>query len=352
MKPFRVLVVDDSPLNRSEIVMCLTGIEQVEVVGAAADGSEALRMARDLKPDAITLDLEMPKMDGFTFLRVIPDVWLCPVLVISSHSDSRQVLRALELGAIDFVLKPETSAERIELLRSVLLEKLGVMRSLSPKVLTQRARSLPPPASRPPASQKTAAVTGTPRWVVALAASTGGPSAISEILSQLSPEPSFAVVVAQHMPAKFTQTFAERLDRHSRLRVSEASARAPLMRGTALVCPGRKCMEVHAEGSQLTSEVRFPSGRERYVPNADRLLCSVARAAGANSIAVILTGMGDDGTEGAREIAKAGGIVLAESEETAVVYGMPRAAVQAGVVRRSLPLGAIGAYLNDLLRNS
>jgi two-component system chemotaxis response regulator CheB len=142
------------------------------------------------------------------------------------------------------------------------------------------------------------------------------------------------------------------LDRYSRLRVSEASARSPLVRGTALVCPGRKCLEVNTEGSQLTAEVRLPSGRERYVPNADRLFSSVARAAGPNSIAVILTGMGDDGTEGAREIASAGGIVLAESEETAVVYGMPRAAVHAGVVRRSLPLGAIGAYLNDLLRNA
>jgi two-component system, chemotaxis family, protein-glutamate methylesterase/glutaminase len=345
--PSRILVVDDSPLNRSEIVLCLSGSD-FEVVGTAGDGSEALRMAKDLKPDAITLDLEMPKLDGFAFLRLIPEVWACPVIVISSNSDNRQVFRALELGAIDFVAKPDTSAQRIEHMRSVLLEKLGVLRALSPNVWSQRTRSVAPPSSTPRPMLKP--VGGAPRFVLALAASTGGPTALSEILSKLDPTPSYAVVVAQHMPAKFTQTFAERLDRHSRLAVSEATSRAPLQRGTALICPGRKCLEVNSDGGQLVAEVRLPSGRDRYVPNADRLFTSVARAAGANAIGVVLTGMGDDGTEGAREIVRAGGVVFAESEETAVVYGMPRSAVQAGVVRRSMPITAIAPYLNDLLR--
>ncbi len=343
----RVLVVDDSPLNRSEIVLCLAGSE-FDVVGTAGDGSQALRMARDLRPDAITLDLEMPKMDGFSFLRLIPEVWACPVIVISSNSDNRQVFRALELGAIDFVPKPDTSAQRIELMRSVLLEKLGVVRALTPNVWAQRTRSAAPPSSTPRPMLKP--VGGTPRFVLALAASTGGPTALTELMSKLDPAHSYAVVIAQHMPAKFTQTFAERLDRHSRLAVSEASARAPLLRGAALVCPGRKCLEVSAEGHQLIAEVRLPSGKDRYVPNADRLFTSVARAAGPNAIGVILTGMGDDGTEGAREIVRAGGLVFAESEETAVVYGMPRAAVQAGLVRRSMPVAAIAPYLNDLMR--
>jgi two-component system chemotaxis response regulator CheB len=345
--PSRVLVVDDSPLNRSEIVLCLSGSD-FEVVGTACDGSEALRMARDLKPDAITLDLEMPKMDGFAFLRLIPEVWACPIIVISSHSDNRQVFRALELGAIDFVAKPDTSAERIERMRSALLEKLDVLRALSPNAWSQRKTSVAPPSSSPRPMSKP--VGGAPRMLLALAASTGGPTALTEILSKLDPTPSFAVVVAQHMPAKFTQTFAERLDRHSRLAVSEAGPRSPLLRGMALVCPGRKCLEVNAEGGQLVAEVRLPSGRDRYVPNADRLFSSVARAAGPNAIGVILTGMGDDGTEGAREIVRAGGVVFAESEETAIIYGMPRSAVQAGVVRRSMPITAIGPYLNDLLR--
>jgi two-component system chemotaxis response regulator CheB len=344
--PTRILVVDDSPLNRSEIVLCLSGSD-FEVVGTAGDGSEALRMAKDLKPDAITLDLEMPKMDGFAFLRLIPEVWACPVIVISSNSDNRQVFRALELGAIDFVPKPDTSAQRIELMRSVLIEKLAVVRALSPNVWTQRTRSAPPSSTPRPMLKP---VGGTPRFVLALAASTGGPTALSELLSKLDPTHSYAAVIAQHMPAKFTQTFAERLDRHSRLAVSEAASRAPLLRGSALVCPGRKCLEVSAEAGQLYAEVRLPSGKDRYVPNADRLFSSVARAAGPHAIGVILTGMGDDGTEGARDIVRAGGVVFAESEETAVVYGMPRSAVQAGLVRRSMPITAIAPYLNDLMR--
>lgn len=346
----RILVVDDSALNRSEIVACLQSCPGFEVVGTAADGSEALRLARDLKPDAITLDLEMPKLDGFAFLRLIPDVWACPVIVISSNSGSRQVFRALELGAIDFVVKPETHAERVSVLRSVLLDKLAIVRALSPNAWSRRTHSLVPPSTPATLDVPPKVLGGVPKYVIAVAASTGGPGALTQILSGLDPDPSYAVVIAQHMPAKFTQTFAERLDRHSRLVVTEAAARSPLMRGMAVVCPGRKCLEVNADAGQLYTEVRLPAGKDRYVPNADRLLTSVARAAGPHAIGLILTGMGDDGTEGAREIVRAGGMVLAESAESAVIYGMPRAAVQAGIVRRSLPVSAIAPYLNDLLR--
>jgi two-component system chemotaxis response regulator CheB len=344
----RVLVVDDSPLNRDEMVSSLTNAGDTEVVGMAGNGSEALRMATALKPDVITLDLEMPKMDGFSFLRIVQSVWTCPVIVISSYSADKNVFRALELGAVDFVAKPTTSAERLSVLPAVLREKLEAVRALTPGVWTR------PPSSDysrhlTPVTPKK--LTGTtPRHFIALAASTGGPTAVTKILSRLNADPRCAVLVAQHMPDTFTRTFAERLNRHSALEVSEARANQQVVGAAALVCPGRRCLEVQSDGPRFVTDVRFPTGQDRYVPSADRLFTSLANAAGKQTIGVILTGMGDDGVEGAKAIVKRGGLVLAESAETAVVYGMPQAAVRAGVVRRSLPLDDIAGYLNDLVR--
>jgi two-component system, chemotaxis family, protein-glutamate methylesterase/glutaminase len=343
----RVLVVDDSPLNRDEMVMSLHGTGDAEVVGMAADGSEALRLVTQLRPDVITLDLEMPKMDGFSFLRVVQNVWPCPVIVISSSNADRSVFRALELGALDFVSKPQTSAERRTLFGNVMREKLEVVRALAPGVL-----------SKPPATEYVRHATPTsprkltgaaPRSFIVMAASTGGPTALTTILSRLNADPNVAVLVAQHMPDTFTRTFAERLDRHCALEVSEARSNQAIVGAAALVCPGRRCMEVRSDGKQLQAEIRFPSANDRYVPSADRLFTSVAAVAGKSTIGVVLTGMGDDGMEGAKAIVAAGGTVIAEAPETAVVYGMPQAAVKAGVVRRSLPVGDIATYLNDLM---
>jgi two-component system chemotaxis response regulator CheB len=346
-RQLRVLVVDDSPLNRNEMVISVQNAGDAEVVGMAADGSEALRMATQLHPDVITLDLEMPKMDGFSFLRVIQSVWACPVIVISGSNTDKSVFRALELGAVDFVSKPQTSMERRNLLGSVLREKLDVVRALSPGVWSK-----PPPAdyvrhNTPVTPRKKAGTT--PRHFIALAASTGGPTALTTILSSLNADAACAVLVAQHMPDTFTRTFAERLDRHSALEVSEARANQAVVGASALVCPGRRCLEIQSDGKQFIAEVRFPTTTDRYVPSADRLFTSLANHSGKNTIGVILTGMGDDGVEGARAIVAAGGTIIAESAETAVVYGMPQAAVRAGVVRRSLPLGDIAMYLNDAM---
>ncbi len=344
----RVLVVDDSALNRDEMVSSLTHAGDTEVVGMATNGSEALRMAPTLKPDVITLDLEMPKMDGFSFLRIVQSVWACPVIVISSASADKNVFRALELGAIDFVAKPQTSAERLNLLPMILREKLEAVRALTPGVWT-----------RPPGATFTNTATpatpakiqgGTPKHFIAMAASTGGPTALTTVLSKLNANSRCAVLVAQHMPDVFTRTFAERLNRYSALEVSEARANAPILGGAALICPGRRCLEVQSDGNRYLAEVRFPAATDRYVPSADRLFTSLANVAARNTIGVILTGMGDDGTEGAKALVKRGGIVIAESSETAVVYGMPQAAVKAGVVRRSFPIGEIAGYLNDLIR--
>jgi two-component system chemotaxis response regulator CheB len=187
-----------------------------------------------------------------------------------------------------------------------------------------------------------------PRHVIAIASSTGGPSALLEIFGKMPATSAAAILVAQHMPDKFTRTFAERLDKRGPVRTSEAQDGDRVARMTGYVCPGRQCMELTSFGSELRLQVGAPTSADRYVPSADRLLKSAAAVAGAKCIGVILTGMGDDGVEGAKAIRDAGGTVIAESQETAVVYGMPGAAVRAGVADKVLPLPQIAEFLADL----
>lgn len=351
-KPIRLLVVDDSAYNRRNIAEVFVGHPDVEVVGKAADGEEALRLAAALEPDVITLDLEMPRMDGFTFLRILMSRQPTPVIVVSSYAQKENVFKALELGALDFVAKPTAQiAPDAADLRAQILEKVLLVRHL-------RGRPDAPPISRRPASlggipgesarTRAASTYVPPRHVVAIASSTGGPSALLEIFGKIPATTTAGWVVAQHMPDKFTRTFAERLDRRGAVRTTEAQDGDRLGRCTGFVCPGRQCMEVHQNGVELRIVVGPPRPEDRYVPSANRLLKSAAAAAGPRAVGVILTGMGDDGVEGAGAIREAGGVVLAEAEETAVVYGMPGAAVRAGVAHEVLPLPRIAEYLASL----
>ena len=336
--PLRVLVVDDSAFNRRNIAEIFAESPTIDVVGKAADGEEALRLVDALKPDAITLDLEMPRMDGFTFLRILMKKRATPVIVVSSYSQKENIFKALELGALDFVAKPdrygdpELHAIREELVRKVLLVRS--IRRLGVPARSERGdgfgRSLDGRSNVPLTS---------PQKVVAIASSTGGPSALMEIFTCLPPNYPHAILIAQHMPDKFTRTFAERLNRRSQLSVSEAQDRDGVFAGSAFVCPGRQCLEVEAGGrGALSLRVLSPSEQDQYVPSADRLLASAATL-GRRAVGVILTGMGDDGVQGARAILDAGGIVVAEAESTAIVYGMPGAAVRAKAATMSLPLG-------------
>lgn len=348
--PLRLLVVDDSAYNRRNIAEVFAEHPEVEVVGKAADGEEALRLAVHLKPDVITLDLEMPRMDGFTFLRILMSKQPTPVIVVSSYSQKENVFKALELGALDFVAKPTAQiAPDATDLREQILAKVLLVRQL---------RSGGQPLSRkfgsgPVSTEGRAADSGAgrpsvyvaPKHVIAIASSTGGPSALLEIFGKIPRTSSAGFVVAQHMPDKFTRTFADRLDRRGSVRTSEAQDGDRLGRLTGFVCPGRQCMEVVQNGVELRIVVSPPKLDDRYVPSADRLLKSVAQAAGARAVGVILTGMGDDGVEGAKAIREAGGLVLAESQETAVVYGMPGAAVRAGVPNKVLALPQLAEYL-------
>jgi len=355
----RILVVDDSAMNRRVLSGLLTALPNVQVIGTAADGDEALRVVSEKNPDLITLDLEMPRMDGFTFLRLLMASRPTPVIVISSHDGRESVFRALELGAIDFVAKPSAMLTgQTEAIRQQLEEVVALVRQLAPSGPWRKTRGT---TDFGPARQPSGTASVTPRVdsqpvprrepsrVLGIAASTGGPTALMELFAPLSEMSPAAIVVAQHMPERFTKSFAERLDKSSRFRVREAEHMLEVLPGSAFVCPGGRCLEVHRQDDRLVVRVAFPASTDRHAPSADRLLSSLARAAGDKAIAVVLTGMGDDAAKGVIDIKKAGGLVLAESEETAVVYGMPKAAVATGCVDEVLPLPRLIQRIAELL---
>jgi two-component system chemotaxis response regulator CheB len=352
-RPIRLLVVDDSAYNRRSIAEVFAGQPDVEVVGKAADGEEALQLVTLLKPDVITLDLEMPRMDGFTFLRIVMSRAPTPVIVVSSYSQRENVFKALELGALDFVPKPDRLSPESTEVRAEILQKVLLVRSLRPSfvptalIRRQVSGAFTPDGKPTGFDVQVPAPYRAPSQVVAIASSTGGPSALLHVFGKLQATTAAAFLVAQHMPDKFTRTFAERLDRRGPVRTAEASDGDLVGSGTGFVCPGRKCMELIQPGGVMKLRVGPAPATDRYVPSADRLLKSIA-VLGSRAVGVILTGMGDDGVAGARAIRDAGGIVIAESQETAVVNGMPGAAVRAGVATEVLPLPAIGDYLAKL----
>lgn len=354
MRALRGLVVDDSSLNRRTIAAMLGEIEGVGQVDLAGDGAEALRVVEANPPDFITLDLEMPRLDGFEFLHLLMDRHPIPVIVVSGRSEKENVFRALELGAIDFLAKPHDDAAPLESLRRQLVEKVGVIRQLSPLALRSdtsggfRVRAEPGPrtqGARAPSVLKRA-----PAKVVVIGASTGGPKALVTLFRHLHDEMDAAIVIAQHMPPRFTRTFADRLDRTGVVRVSEAKQYERLARGYAYVCPGGRCVEIAPSDRGPALRVVAPDASTHYIPSVDQLFRSAARVLGNEAIGVVLTGMGDDGADGAREISRRGGEVLIEEPETAVVAGMPLAVRRADVRHESLGIWALGDRIAELTR--
>jgi two-component system, chemotaxis family, protein-glutamate methylesterase/glutaminase len=343
MTPLRVLVVDDSPINRERLSQAIQRSNIGAIVSTARDGTEALTRVQQFAPDVITLDLEMPRMDGYSFLRLLMATRPTPVIVVSSYSRKENVFRALELGALDFVAKPASGVDleleqllvgKLELVRAVRQSRLS---ALSPNVAT-------------PVQPTTSRLDRRPRVAVAIGASTGGPTALTDLLSRLEQTNEYAVLIAQHMPAKFTRTFAQRLNRYSAFNVSEGTDGESVRAGAVTVCPGNSCMEVYRDDAgDFRIRIGEPTPEERYVPNATRLLTSTAQAFGRRSIGVVLTGMGDDGAAGAQAIAAAGGQVLVETEESAVVYGMPRAARRLVPESHQAPLSAMAREIGRLV---
>jgi len=328
----RVLVVDDSAQNRRALAQLLEEAGDVEVVDRAGDGEEGLRKAVELRPDVVTLDLEMPRLDGFAFLRLLKAAAPTPVIVVSSYAHRADVFKALELGAFDFVAKPKRAGkEDLAAVKQELLEKVRAARLVRPE--PRRA----PRAEGPPV-------------IVALAASTGGPAAIERVVDAVSAAPSLCLLVCQHMPPKFTQSFAQRLDRLGALSVREAKEGDRPAAGHAFVAPGGRHLELVRSGGALGLRTPAPAGGEKHAPSADRLFQSAAAALGERAVGVVLTGMGTDGAAGARAIGRAGGEVWAQAERSAVIFGMPGAAIGTGAVKRVLELDEIGPALVALAR--
>ncbi len=342
-KKIKALVVDDSAYNRTVISEMLASDPGIDVVGSATDGVDAVAKTLRLAPDVITLDLEMPNMDGFTFLRWLMTERPTPVIVLSSRSDSRSVFRALELGAVDFQAKPEARISRsIEAIRTDLVMKIHTVMNLEMTKVksTVALLSREHPAAVPRKEDETEREQG-PLEVVAIASSTGGPPAIQAILTALPPDLAAGVVIAQHMPPGFTRSFAERLNKLSGLLVSEAAEGDRIRPGTVLIAPGGFHLLVKRERSGLVAELLPRTQTDPYVPSADRMMISVAKACGPAALGVVLTGMGKDGADGVVAIKEKKGQVLAESEESAVVFGMPQEAIRTGQVDKVLPLSKI-----------
>lgn len=343
MKKVRVVVVDDSAFSRRTISKMLEGISEIEVVGYATNGEEGIQKVIALKPDLVTVDLEMPKMDGFTLLRILTSRFSMPVIVISALSGADKVFRALELGALDFIAKPSSGAS-IDLLHIQGDLQQKVLQVVNLKKCVVQRRHPHPIVEQLEQQESSQRVGGNARLlqhpidIVAIGASTGGPPALQSIFSSFERKFPFAVVVSQHMPAGFTRAFAERLNRSSQFEIKEAEDGDPVLHGRVLIAPGGFNLVFEVSGGQVIARIVSPTSADRYIPSVDVMLESCASIYRKRMVAVILTGMGNDGSKGVRVVKEQGGYVIAESDETAVVYGMPREAVATGLVDRVVPL--------------
>jgi len=338
MRKIRVVVVDDSAYNRRAITKMLEELPGVEVVGYATNGEEGIRRVIDLTPDLVTLDLEMPRMDGFTMLRILMASTPVPIIVISSTSGDEKVFKALELGAVDFIAKP-TSIISDELLKiqQDLHEKVLAVFKMNMARVQKRSEPAEPAVALPRAPMGGKASID----LVAIGSSTGGPPALQRIFSAFSEPLPFAIAISQHMPAGFTTTFAERLNRSSGFEVREAKDGDEMLPGRALLAPGGKNMLFTSSGGKIVAQIVAPGPKDRYVPSVDAMFTSLADIYRARMLAVVLTGMGNDGAQGVRYAKELGAQVLAESEESAVVFGMPREAIATGLVDRVAPIEAM-----------
>jgi len=346
LKSVRVLIIDDSAYSRQTIKRILEKIPNIEVVGVAFDGQDGMAKILKLKPDVVTLDLEMPKMDGFTLLRWITRETPLPVIIVSAYGDEANVFKALELGAADFVVKPTTKASpELEEIENDLMKKVLAITSLRMEKLKKTTSLL----SSPKVISDFIPRRENKIEIVTIGASTGGPTAIQTILTSLPVNFPGAVVISQHMPQGFTKGFAERMNKVSPLRVKEAQHGEPVERGKVLICPGgHHLMLYKSSGDEVVVNIKKASSQDRYIPSIDIMMSSAARIYKNRTMGIILTGMGSDGMMGMKEIKARGGITIAESEESAVIYGMPKEVISSGAAEKVLPLEDIP---REILKN-
>ncbi|WP_028967092.1 protein-glutamate methylesterase/protein-glutamine glutaminase [Sphingomonas phyllosphaerae] len=351
MKKIRVLVIDDSASVRQAMTAILSADPQIEVIAAAADPFAAARHLQAEVPDVITLDVEMPRMDGITFLRRLMAQCPVPVVMCSSlvEEGSETLLQALEAGAVDVILKPRVGvADHLaeahlmirETVKGAARARVTGRRATPSKAPQQKLSAdavLPPPTGR--------AMSKTTEMVVCIGASTGGTEALREVLEEL-PANSPGIVIVQHMPESFTRAFARRLDGLCQIDVKEAEDGDTVMRGRALIAPGglRHTM-LERQGARYVVSVKEGPLVSRHRPSVDVLFRSAARNAGSNAVGIIMTGMGDDGARGLLEMKTAGARTFAQDEETSIVFGMPKEAIARGAADKVVPLGRIAREL-------
>jgi two-component system, chemotaxis family, protein-glutamate methylesterase/glutaminase len=336
--PVKVLVVDDSALVRQLMTQLLEQDPGIQVVGSAADPYIARDKIKQLNPDVLTLDVEMPRMDGLTFLRNLMRLRPMPVVMVSTLTErgAQVTLDALSLGAVDFIAKPKLDIARgLTEYAGLLIEK--VKQAAKARVIAPLPRAANDPATPAVAYRTT-------HRLIAIGASTGGTEAIREVLAQM-PADAPATVIAQHIPGAFSAPFADRLDRHSRMTVVHVERDQELLPGHAYVAPGGRHLRVYRSGARWHCRLGDDDPVRRHRPSVDALFESVAEHVGGNASAALLTGMGDDGARGLLALRKAGAATLAQDEATSVVWGMPGAAVALGAAQETVPLALVAQKL-------
>lgn len=342
----RVLIVDDSAYTRQLIKNIIEQEPHLEVAGIASDGIDAMAKTLRLKPDMITLDFEMPGMDGFSFLRWLMRERPTPVIMVSSYNDTKTVFKALELGAVDFIAKP-TKRASIELrgIERDLIRKLRGVKDVRLEKLSKNLELL----DRPEPVSRTVSRANNRVDLVTIGSSTGGPAALQIILTRLPADFRAAVAVSQHMPRGFTGQLAQRLNKISNVSIKEARDMDTVEPGHVLICPGGYHMGFEKKGAEYIVSLKKGMVDDKYTPSVDYMMKSAAEIFGDLTMGVILTGMGNDGKAGMVEIKNKGGYTIAESEDTAVVFGMPGEAIKTGAVVSVLPVSEIPAAITRIV---
>ena len=338
----KVLIVDDSAYTRQMIKRIIEQDPNLEVAGIASDGIDAMAKTLRLKPDIITLDFEMPEMDGFSFLRWLMRERPTPVIMVSSYGDSRTVFKALELGAVDFIAKPTKRASvELHAIERDLIRKVRGIKNIRLDLLSKNLELLAAGDAAPaPVRQQ-----GKQIRLVAVGSSTGGPAALQIVLTRLPADFPAAILVSQHMPKGFTGPLSVRLNKLSQLRIKEAEELDPVEPGTVLICPGGHHLGLRKKGKEFLVTLKESKEADKYVPSVDYMMKSASDHYESSAMGVILTGMGNDGMSGMVEIKAKGGYTIAESEESAVVFGMPGEAIKAGAADAVLRVSEIPAEI-------
>lgn len=344
MKTIKVLLVDDSAVVRQVLMAVLSRAPDLQVIGAASDPVFALEKMAKEWPDVIVLDVEMPRMDGITFLRKIMSERPTPVVICSSLTarGAETTLQALAAGAVEIVTKPQIGLKQF--LQESADDLIQTVRGAAQARLRRCTglREAPPPLEAIPASIQ--AMAKTTEHLIAIGTSTGGTQALEEVLVRL-PRVCPGILIVQHMPEKFTASFAERLNSLAQIQVREAKNNDRIIPGLALIAPGGKHMALKRNGAQYHVEIFDGAPVNRHRPSVDVLFRSVAKFAGRNATGIIMTGMGDDGARGLLEMREAGARTVAQDEQSCVVFGMPKEAIQLGAVKEVLPLSRISSVI-------